>query len=452
MDILRQKFLIFGLSKSGYAVFDYLHKKGNLATVVDGLKSIKSKENAEKILNLGATIYSEEEAEKVLDTFDVLVLSPGVAINHRLCLLARQLNKRIIGEVEFGMGCFTPLNIAVTGTNGKTTTATLISEILTKSGVKNYLTGNIGTPITAMVDDVQNDVVIVNEISSFQLESSNLFSPHIACILNISEDHLERHYTMENYLYLKKKIYAFQKESEYLILNYDDENLRLIYSETRAKVIWVSIDSEVKGAYTLNDKIYFNQEEIMDINCLSLKGSHNVYNSLFAIAVAKILEVKNQDIISALQNFKGVPHRIEFINKINGVSYYNDSKATNSNSTINAINSMENPTTLILGGSDKGEDFTNLFDKIKNSMVKQVILTGANRYKLLDSANNVGVKNLSVIEDFESAVKFSALVSESGDNVLLSPASASFDRFSGYEERGKVFRELVGEIASQQDK
>jgi UDP-N-acetylmuramoylalanine--D-glutamate ligase len=237
-----------------------------------------------------------------------------------------------------------------------------------------------------------------------------------------------------------------QKESEYCLLNYDDKIVREFASEVKCKIKWVSIKEKVDGAYLHNGKLYFMDECVMDEKQLKLKGEHNVYDALFAIASTKILGVENQKIESALTNFKGIKHRLEFVGTKNGVDFYNDSKATNTASTISAINFMDKPTVLILGGSEKGEDYTSLFEKIKMSLVKHVVLTGASRYNMLEQASKVGLSEISITSKFDFAVKIASMMSNSGENVLLSPACASFDAFNSYAERGDEFVKIVGEL------
>ncbi len=284
------------------------------------------------------------------------------------------------------------------------------------------------------------------ELSSFQFEGINLLCPHISCITNISPDHLERHYTMDNYVFLKKRILQLQRESEYAVLNYDDEIVKNLKDSTRAKIIYVSLRERVNGAFRADGKLYYYNDYIIDENELSLKGEHNVYNALFAICCARIMGVDVETISASLREFKGVRHRIEYVNEVSGVKYYNDSKATNTASTISAIDSMKSPTVLLLGGSEKGESYIELFNKIKNSSVKQVVICGASKLNMIKDAESVNFNNYSVVNDFAIAVKFCSMIANSGDCVLLSPACASFDCFSSFEERGDFFCKQVEQL------
>lgn len=443
MYISSQKFLVLGASKSGCAVAKKVINEGGVCYVYEQIKNDKTEKAITNLSECGAIIADDSVIDKVIDEIDVLVISPGVPINHAIAVKCKRKSKRIVGELEFGWSCLKPVTIGVTGTNGKTTTCTMIDEILHQAKKRSFLVGNIGEPITNKLDEINNNSVCVVEVSSYQLESVYSFCPHISCILNVAPDHLERHYSMENYLYLKKRIFKNQRESEYCILNYDDKLLKDCANETRAKVIWVSTTEKVYGAYLQSGYLCYKDQQIINQNDLAMVGIHNVYNALFAIAVAKLLGIDNQTISQALQNLKGVKHRIEHVYTFNGVDYYNDSKATNVASTLSALDCMQKPTVLILGGSEKGEAYNELFEKVKKSPVKHVILTGASKYAMLDCAGKCGYTNVTVTPDFEYAVQISKLLAEEGDNVLLSPACASFDFFNNFEERGDAFTRIV---------
>ena len=446
MDVKTQKFFMLGVSKSGYSATKYLLNQGAKCYVYDAQNSKKIQENIKNLIEMGAIVVSEGSQERYVDECDVLVISPGVPINHPLAVFAKEQGKRIIGEFELGFLYYTPLTVGVTGTNGKTTTVSIINHLINSSGRKGQMVGNVGIPVTSVVTENGNDTVFIAEVSSFQLETVNSFCPHVSCVLNISPDHLERHYEMENYIYLKKRIFKNQKESEYCVLNYDDETVREFYSEVRAKVVWVSTRESVDGAYVSGEDIYYKGERVCKKDKLSLSGEHNLSNVLFAVAVAKILGVNNEDVSNGLETFKGVRHRIEHVASKNGVDYYNDSKATNTASTISALHTVSKPIVLILGGSEKGENYIKLFDEIKSCAVKHVIITGNSKYKMLEQGIKSGYEYITVTDDFSNAVKIASLVSDVGDAVLLSPACASFDKFSGYEERGDTFIKIVEEL------
>ncbi len=446
MYLKKQKFLIVGISKSGFSATKYALSRGAECYIYEELKNPKIEASMTELTKIGAKALNPESVYQKLNDIDVLVLSPGVPINHPVAVRAKQQSKRIIGELEFGFLQFSPTVLAITGTNGKTTTATLVDVMLREGGLTTQLVGNVGVPITSVLSETDRNTVCITEVSSFQLESVNAFCPHIACITNIAPDHLERHYNMENYIFLKKRIFKNQRESEYTVLNYDDEIVRGFATETKGKVVWFSILERVDGAYRTGGKLYYKDEYIISESEMMLNGEHNVANVLLAIVYAKLMGVNTQAIVTALKTFRGVKHRVELVCEKNGVSYYNDSKSTNTASAISAIGAMKKPTVLILGGSEKGEEYYDLFSKIKESPITEVILTGASRYNMLQQAGKTGYTNLTVTANFLNAIKIASTFAKEGDNVLFSPACASFDSFSSFEERGEAFIKAVKEL------
>lgn len=443
MYLKTQTFFVLGVSKSGYSAAKLILESGGECYIYEQLKSEKIAAAVSELTALGAKSVNAENMEEAVIGSDVLVISPGVPINHPVAIRFKEEGKRIVGEAEFGFSIFNPPVVAVTGTNGKTTTVTLIDAMLKQANIRAELVGNIGVPVTSKVNECDKNTVLIAEISSFQLESISDFKPHIACVLNISPDHLERHYTMENYIFLKKRLLKNLKESEYAVLNYDDQTVRAFAEETRAEVVWVSVKEKVSGAYVAGGGIYFDDEYIADLKSLSLSGEHNLYNSLFAAACGKLMGADNESIAYTLKNFKGVRHRMELIAEKGGVKYYDDSKSTNTASAITAIRAMTRPVVLILGGSEKGEKYEALFEAIKESAVKHTVITGAARFNMFEAAGKCGVADVTVTGDFASAVKIADMFAEEGEAVLLSPACASFDCFGDFEERGRAFAELV---------
>lgn len=445
MYFSKQKFLVFGLSVSGVMAAKKLLSLGAKTYIFDEDASGRVDKAVKELLSLGAEAVTENVLSVIKDC-DVIVLSPGVRIDHPLLVSAKKAGKRVIGELEFGSLFMRAPMVAVTGTNGKTTTCSMISAILDRAGVKNKLLGNYGVPLTLNGEELgENDVGVV-EVSSFQLETVRSFTPHIAVELNVTSDHLDRHYTRENYIFLKSRLLSGLRESEYAVLNFDDETTRSFGAGLKAKVVWFSRKEEVDGAFEKDGAAYYMGEKILDFSEMNLSGDHNRENALAAIAAAKLLEIENEDIARALKEFKGVRHRLETVAEINGVKFINDSKATNVDSTIKALSAMTEPTVIILGGKGKNEDYKPLFEEMKNRGVKCAVLTGEECYKLLEAAKAIKFEPVILCEDFDNAVKISALIAESGDNVLLSPAAASFDRFFNYEERGEEFARIVGEL------
>lgn len=446
MNVKTQKFLVLGISKSGRSAGEYVLKSGGECYFYEELNSPVIDLAIKDLTALGGKRVDKENIDQIIEKIDAVIVSPGVPINHEIAVRAKKSGKRLISELEFGFSCLEPCVVAVTGTNGKTTTVSLIENVLKESKKETFAVGNVGVPVTGEVSRIGKDAVCVAEVSSFQLETTNYFRPHVACVLNVAPDHLERHYTMENYIFLKGKLLKNQTQTEYSVLNYDDQTVKEFQKNTLAKVVWVSLYERVDGAYRQNGKLYYNDEYVMDESELTIFGEHNVQNALFAIAVCKLLKVDTKIISNALSSFKGVKHRIELVCEKNGKKYFDDSKATNTASTITALNAMRSETVLILGGSEKGESFEPLFNKIRTSPIKHVVLTGASRYHMLDDAIKVGYSELTISSDFSSAVKIADKFAESGDAVLLSPACASFDCFKNYEERGQTFVNIVGEL------
>ena len=444
-----QKFLVAGMSKSGTAAADFLLRRGAVVYMYDDLADGAVKNAMLSLAEKGANIVAEGGLASAVEECDVLVLSPGIPIDHELPVAFRKKGKRIIGEAELGCLYLRASLVAVTGTNGKTTTVTMIDEILRSAGLSSCACGNIGLPISAKADELDYKDIAVAEISSFQLETLSSIRPHIAVVTNITEDHLNRHYNMENYIFLKSKLLRNMRESEFAVLNYDDVAVRGFAQNVRCPVRYFSVKERVKGAYLYEGALYFENEKIMDASELSLKGKHNVKNALAAICACKLMGVESKTVGEALAKMKGVRHRIEIVAEKDGVVYIDDSKGTNVGATLTAIGCMQSDTVLLLGGKDKGYDYDVLFQKLKESRVIHAVLYGENRFKLLASAVKSGFMQVTLCAGFDLAVKIASMTAKPGDCVLLSPASSSFDQFAGYEERGDRFAELV---ASREDR
>jgi UDP-N-acetylmuramoylalanine--D-glutamate ligase len=318
----------------------------------------------------------------------------------------------------------------------------MLTEVLNRGGLPAQACGNIGTPMIEYCH-LSGDTVAVAEISSFQLETLQSIRPHIAMVLNITEDHLNRHYNMENYIFLKQKLLKNCAETEYVLLNYDDPIVRSFGEKIKAQTLYFSVKERVSGAYYEGGDLYFGKEKILPVADLPVGGLHNVQNALAVIAAAKIMGIKTEHIVAALTDFKGIKHRVETVAVVDGVSYINDSKGTNVDATMKAVEAMKADTVLLLGGKNKGYDYGKLFSVLKDSKVVHTVLYGENRFALLKSAREYDFNNVTVCERFDFAVRVASLKAQSGQNVLLSPASASFDEFTSYEERGDAFVEIV---------
>lgn len=442
MYLERQAFLVLGLSKSGRAATEFLLSRKATTYIYDDLSTERVEQTVKELEEKGARRVKKEELLRMTELCDALVLSPGIPIDHPLAVAFKRNQRAVIGETELAaryMRC--PL-VAVTGTNGKTTTVSMLTETLNKGGLTAKACGNIGAPMVEFCN-LSEEEVAVAEISSFQLETLQSLRPHIAVVLNVTEDHLNRHYNMENYVFLKAKLLKNCTEAEYAVLNYDDLTVRAFTEKTKAQTLYFSVRERVSGAFYENGNLYFGKEKIMSVAELPVGGLHNVQNALAVIVCAKIMGVKNEDIVAALTDFKGVKHRMELVGEVNGVTYFDDSKGTNVDATVKAIEAMKRETVLLLGGKNKGYDYGRLFGTLPDTRVTHTILYGENRFALLKSAREHAFENFTLCDGFEFAVRIAALKAKTGQAVLLSPASASFDEFASYEERGDKFVEIV---------
>ncbi len=443
MYFKNQKFMVAGMSKSGESSARFLLERGAEVYVYDDVVSENINTVMNELASLGAHIVTAERYIDATLLCELLVLSPGIPIDHPLPVAFRKQGKAIIGEEELGALYLRATAVAVTGTNGKTTTVSMINSILNDCGYNSVACGNIGTPLVGEVENLGFNDYAVIEISSFQLETLSSLRPHVAVITNVTEDHLTRHYNMENYVFLKSKILRNLRESEFAVLNYDDEIVKGFARSTKAKVIYFSANERIEGAYYENGGIYYNGEKYLDTNDMTLKGLHNVYNALACVAVAEVLGLDRNKVAQSICSFKGIKHRVEVIRNVNGVTYVDDSKGTNVDATVKAVETMNGATVILLGGKDKGYDYIPLFQNFHNSKVVHAVLYGENRFKLLNAAIKAGFVSFSLCAEFETAVRLAQFIAKPGQNVLLSPASSSFDSFSNYEERGDAFRKLV---------
>lgn len=389
-------------------------------------------------------IFKEED----LDDIDLIVKSPGIYPFHELLEKAREKNIEIISDIELSYRNLKTENvIAVTGTNGKTTTTTILGDILRRVA-KTYVVGNIGRGILEITKEASDDDYVVIEASSFQLEDTIDFKPHIGVLTYVTSDHLDWHKTRQNYVDAKFKIFKNQDENDFAILNYEDKNLAEEYKLKAEKYYFSMEKIGDKGAYVDNGKIYFNNgektEEVLDIKDIKIPGDHNVRNIMAAIIACKLLNIDLDLIKKSILSFTGVEHRIEFVREVDGVKYYNDSKGTNPDSTEVAVAAMDGDVVLIAGGYDKGADFDNLIEKSKDK-IKTAILFGETAEKISNSCKKSGVE-FYITEDLKKAVELARKLSSSGDDVLLSPACASWDMYKSYEIRGQHFKDLVKEL------
>jgi len=401
------------------------------------------------LLDQGIAIETGGHGERTFRGQDLIVVSPGVPVDARPLVQARTLGETVIGEIELASRFFPGRIVAITGSNGKTTTTTLAGEIAAAGGIRALVGGNIGTPAVSLVAEATPETVVVLEVSSFQLETIQTFRPQIAVALNITPDHLDRHRTFAAYVEAKARIFENQTFADFSVLNADDPTCVQLAQRSKAQVIWFSRKKEVsRGACILDGRIVFRdprgQQEVMLVSEVPLKGAHNVENVLAAVCVGMLLDCKPDRIREAVCNFKAVEHRIEFVAAVHGVEYYNDSKATNVDATIKALESFPANIHLILGGKDKDSDYTQL-NHLLRERVKQVYTIGAAAEKIESQIGDAA--KIIHAETLQKAVKQAATSAQSGDVVLLAPACASFDQFRNYQHRGQVFKDTVRSLA-----
>lgn len=429
------KVLILGSGLTGRAIADYLETQK-----IDYVFA--------KNEDINATSFNENYLNNLLDGIDLVLTSPGINCQNELVFQIKRRQIAFFGELEFACSKLNNDIIAVTGTNGKTTTVSLIHFLLKDYFGGCYLGGNVGIPAISLVNKCVGNEIVVLETSSFQLETVEKFKPHIAIILNITEDHLNRHGTMKEYVRCKYNISKNLTKDDYLILNADDEFLAKFPPKTKAKVFYFSTKHKVFGSYVKNNSIYFNDNEkeirLVSLSKIKLKGEHNLSNILASV-LAVFLETGNIELLKGVSNFSGVEHRIEFVKTIRGVEFYNDSKATNIASALVAVASFKNNINLIMGGSDKGYDFDEFFKKLPQN-VKNIAIFGETKGKIAFFAKKNKFKNFYICDNLTMATKLLFGLSKPKDIVLLSPACASFDFFSGYEERGNFFKKIVREL------
>jgi UDP-N-acetylmuramoylalanine--D-glutamate ligase len=448
MDLKDKRVLVVGLGKSGVASALFLKSHGARVTVSDSKPEAELRKEILLLLEQGIAVETGGHGERTFRGQDLIVVSPGVPFDAPQLVQARNQGEKIIGEIELAAQFLPGPIAAITGANGKTTTTTLAGEILAAAKIPVLVGGNIGTPAITFVDQATPSTWAVLEVSSFQLETIVSFRPRIAVILNITPDHLDRHKTFANYVAAKARIFENQGPEDFTILNADDPTTIGLAEQTLAHRFLFSRKKEVgQGAFVRDHRIFFrgkSEIEVMPLSEIPLKGAHNLENILAAICIGMLSGCEPAQIRYAVLNFKAVEHRLEFVAKIAGVDYYNDSKATNVDATIKALESFSGNIHLILGGKDKGSDYTLLNDLLR-ARVKRVYTIGAAAAKIESQIQ--GAAEIDHAETLERAIEHAAESAHPGDVVLLAPACSSFDQFQNYEHRGSVFKETVGSLA-----
>lgn len=448
MNLKNKNILLVGLAKTGISTIKHLNKLGAKVVVNDIKDKDKLKGILDELSDLNNVEYILGYHPENVDDIDMAVVSPGVPLDLPFILKLKSKNIEIIGEVELAYRLSqNPMFIGITGTNGKTTTTSLVGEIFKKANIDTYIVGNIGNPVIDTVDTANENSVLVTELSSFQLESIDTFKPHVSAILNFTEDHLNRHHTMEAYMEAKARIFKNQDEKDFCILNYDNEDVKSLSDNVEAKKIFFSRKKSLDcGIYLDEDNnIIINIDKkikLLNKDELSLPGNHNLENCMAAAAIAYVSNIDIDVIREVLKTFAGVEHRQEFVRNLNGIMFVNDSKATNPDSSIKAIESYNRPIILIAGGMDKQSSFDEFLDVAKEN-VYALVLLGETAQRIKECAQNKGFDNITVVKDMKEAVNASYQIAKGGDVVLLSPACASWDMYKSFEVRGIDFKDNV---------
>ncbi len=446
MKLKGKKVLVTGLGISGIAAIKALDILGADIAVTDMKKEEELGEALKEIENI--------EVEKILgsndvdlDSIDMILKSPGMPPNLNIFKEAREKGIEILTDIELAYRISDARFVCITGTNGKTTSTMLTGEVFSRAYEKVYVTGNVGVGILSKAKELLDDEsIFIIETSSFQLEDTKEFSPAVSLITNITPDHLDWHGSYENYIAAKAKIFRNQTENEFTVFNHEDKVLRELSSEVKSELLYFSDTEKVKGVYVSDGKIIWNtgdsEETVMKTEEINIPGRHNLQNIIGVIAVSKAFGIDSETIREAVMNFSGVEHRLEFVEEIDGVKYYNDSKGTNVDSTIKAIEGLEKPINLIAGGKDKGGEFDELIEAF-DGKIEEMILLGETAQKIEDTARKHGFTNIVRVKDMKEAVKEASEKAKPGYTVLLSPACASWDMYKSYEVRGEDFKNNV---------
>ncbi|QED47449.1 UDP-N-acetylmuramoyl-L-alanine--D-glutamate ligase [Cytobacillus dafuensis] len=437
-----KKILVIGLAKSGVAAASLLHKLGAFVTVND-YKPLSENLEAQELLEQGITVICGEHPIGLLEEgFELIVKNPGIPYHNPMIAGAIEKGIPVITEVELAYQISEAPLIAITGTNGKTTTTTLVFEMLKTGEKQPLLAGNIGIVASEVAQEASTENTIVIELSSFQLMGIETFNPRIAILTNLYDAHLDYHGTRYEYVKAKANITKNQTENDFLIVNAEQSEVMEIANNSKAIMIPFSSKNKLSsGAYTHEGWIYFNDEKIIALKNIALPGTHNLENILAAIAAAKLSKVDNDAIFKVLNSFQGVKHRLQFVTEHKGRKFYNDSKATNMLATQNALAAFTEPVVLLAGGLDRGNEFDELIPYLKN--VKAVVTFGQTAKKIERVAEEAGIKTIIHVDNVEKAVPVAYELSEQGDVILLSPACASWDQYKTFEVRGDIFIQAV---------
>ncbi len=447
MQIKDKRVLVIGAAVTGVPVVNQLYKMGAKITLNDKKSNLEIEEMLKEINPKDINIVGGEHPIELAEQADLVVVSPGIPLELPIIARAKELGKEVIGDIELAYRLTNTPIAAITGTNGKTTTTALLGEIMKESGRQTFVTGNIGLTMITEVDKAKPEDIFVLETSSFQLDTTIDFKPTISAILNITPDHLDRHKTYENYINAKCKVFANQGQGDYAILNKGDEETYKIANRVLCKLLFFSRKEILEEGAFVEDgmiviKLGDKTERIIKTEEIYIPGPHNIENALAASLMAYCLGVTPEVISKVLKEFRGVEHRIEYVDEINGVTYYNDSKGTNVDASKVAVLAMERPIVLIAGGYDKGSEYDDFIETFEGR-VKDMVLIGKTADKIEQTAKRHGFNAIHRAESIEVAVSLCSKLASEGDCVLLSPACASWGMFENYEERGRIFKSLV---------
>jgi UDP-N-acetylmuramoylalanine--D-glutamate ligase len=447
MEIDRKKVLVIGLALSGISTVKVLASMGAQVTVNDKRDRAQLQQALKELEEVNAKYELGHQGPELAEEPDFAVVSPGVPTDIPLIRELRRRNKEVINEIELSYRLTKTPIVAITGTNGKTTTTALTGRIFKESGRGTHIVGNIGKPVISAILEAQEEHVLVAEISSFQLETVKCFRPVAAAILNLTPDHLDRHKTFENYIALKARVFENQGPGDHIVLNADDPETVALADRCRSKVTFFSRNRALDvGVFIEGGYIVVGDADRKHMICradsLKIPGAHNLENALAAVALTWSMGVKPEAIARGLSGFEGVEHRLERVAVINDIAYINDSKGTNTDASIKAIQAIKGPIILIAGGYDKGSGFEELVDNFKDR-VKAVVLLGQTADRIKKTCQNKNFVNIYIVEDMEDAVRTATSIARPGDTVLLSPACASWDMYKNFEERGRVFKGAV---------
>ncbi len=453
MELANKNILIVGLGRTGIASAQFANNRGAIVTLTDIASEKELGSYAKIAREMGIRLELDQHRTRTFETADLILLSPGVSHTIKPVKKAKNKGITVLGEIEFAFKFINEPIVAITGTNGKTTTTTLVGKMLNSSGFKTFVGGNIGNPLIGYADKKEKAEIVVAEVSSFQLDTIDSFKPKVGVLLNITEDHLDRYPNFKAYAKSKVRIFKNQQENDTAVLNGSDPFVRSLCRNIKSRKLQfynhINSNVEIKeGAVFNNKRIIIHtkerEEKTIDLSSTNLLGKHNLENAAAASVAALAAGGKLQGIQTALNKFTGLPHRLEYVSNIERVRYYNDSKATNIHSTMKALETFNQPVILIMGGRDKGSNF-RLIEALIRKHVKKLIIMGEAKKDIKSALEHISP--LQIADTMEDAVFEAYLASEPGDVVLLSPACSSFDMYSNYAERGDFFCEIVNHLS-----